>query len=262
MGVDVGEDLYCGPKSLVIAAARVGLDLSLDQVIEDCSIDPQVGTSMLNLKRVAENRGLEVTACLLTVDTLIEQDCPAILWVNNRHFCVVDAPGKAGSEAPLKIYNYRGIPLITPSELEEIWKGEALLISRQMPDHLEEGAFVYFGEILHDFGYVTSGKTYSHEFALRNLGMENVNVLKVTTDCQCIKTEFSSKVIAPGKTASVALSFTPGTEEGYQTASAWIFTNDRESTPHRITIAANTSGKNFFISPRKIDFGVSPSGVR
>lgn len=67
----------------------------------------------------------------------------------------------------------------------------------------------------HDFGYIKEAKgAVSHTFELKNTGDKPLVILQVVTSCGCIRPEFPTKPIKPGKTAKIKVTFNPAGRSG------------------------------------------------
>jgi hypothetical protein len=63
-------------------------------------------------------------------------------------------------------------------------------------------------ETSHDFGQVREDMTLVHDFAVKNTGNENLQILLVDPDCACTVAKYD-KVIPPGGTGKVTLQIQP-----------------------------------------------------
>jgi hypothetical protein len=63
-------------------------------------------------------------------------------------------------------------------------------------------------ETSHDFGQVREDMTLVHDFVVKNLGNENLQILLVDPDCACTVAKYD-KVIPPGETGKITLQIQP-----------------------------------------------------
>ncbi len=89
-------DSDCGPASLKMVLGHYGLNgLTLEEIESAAAIGPE-GTSLLALKKIAEDQGLRSHGIRLSIANLIDVPMPAIAHVHGDHFVVlrsVDALG-------------------------------------------------------------------------------------------------------------------------------------------------------------------------
>ena len=82
------KELDCGPTCLKMLLGWYGIDVPLDQLIDECGTRA-VGCSGADLLRAARLHGLgEVMAFKMDADELMRQDRPAIIHWKFRHWCV------------------------------------------------------------------------------------------------------------------------------------------------------------------------------
>lgn len=106
------KDPWCGPRSLWVAAGRLGYSIDLNELAESCRMT-KAGTTMLDLKNGATVLGLETEGARLTWEDLMRSNAPVVLFVSGDHFCCVDprekSPGNQGDR--LRVYDLPGATL-------------------------------------------------------------------------------------------------------------------------------------------------------
>jgi ABC-type bacteriocin/lantibiotic exporter with double-glycine peptidase domain len=114
----------CGPAALKMILDARGEKVSLQELEKSGKVSG-VGWSMQSLKELAGNYGLRAEGWRLDVAALCKSPFPVILFVENRHFVVVDGVDTAGffyvrdpAIGRMKIYQ---------RALSRIWKGETLV---------------------------------------------------------------------------------------------------------------------------------------
>ncbi len=120
----------CGPAVLKMILDHHKRMAPLHEIEQ--SIKPsEEGSSMLALKVVAESRGLHAEAWKLSLADLAKRTFPVIIFVENRHFVVVDSLSDDGfffvrdpAIGRIKMPQLR---------LTKIWKGETLVLSVDQP---------------------------------------------------------------------------------------------------------------------------------
>ena len=80
----------------------------------------------------------------------------------------------------------------------------------------------------HNFGTVSeSDSVVSHRFVMRNGGDEPFSIVSATPRCRCTKAEFNQRVLQPGDTTSVVVSFFPGNIKGNTIQRVAVVTSSR-----------------------------------
>ena len=114
----------CGPAALKMVLERHGKVISLRELEKSVSAR-EGGWSMKALTEIAEQQGIRATGWMLSVEDLRGRPLPAILFVENRHFVVVDSVDGGGfcfvrdpALGRLKLHR---------KALNKIWTGKALV---------------------------------------------------------------------------------------------------------------------------------------
>lgn len=93
-----GNSVACGPTSLRMLLDHYGIDVPLDQLVEECDLKVE-GCTAADLLRVGRAHGLDMTAWRMDAEELVRQDRPAIVYWRHCHWCVVcgmDDDGRVG----------------------------------------------------------------------------------------------------------------------------------------------------------------------
>lgn len=88
----------CGPTCLRMLLLYYGIDVPLDQLIEECGVGA-AGCTAADVKRVGVLHGLDVDTYSIDLDELVRQDRPAIVWWKYNHFVVFAGRDEAGRVA-------------------------------------------------------------------------------------------------------------------------------------------------------------------
>jgi hypothetical protein len=78
----------------------------------------------------------------------------------------------------------------------------------------------------HDFGRVKQDQKLAKEFLLRNVGTEDLTILRISTSCGCTAAEPEVKVIRPGASTSLKVIFETRRYEGQVERTVAVATND------------------------------------
>ena len=81
------KELDCGPTCLKMLLAYYGIEVELDQLIEECGISV-AGATGADLMRVARLHGLDAQCYSMDAAELVRQDRPAIVSWKHNHWCV------------------------------------------------------------------------------------------------------------------------------------------------------------------------------
>jgi len=87
-----------------------------------------------------------------------------------------------------------------------------------------------------DFGMVKPNEKFTHIFAIKNEGDEELIIERVRSSCGCIKTSISTTRIRPGKSAELKATFDTTGYEGKIKKDIYIKSNDLREDEKRITL--------------------------
>jgi uncharacterized protein DUF1573 len=77
-----------------------------------------------------------------------------------------------------------------------------------------------------DFGRVVAQRTLHRQFSVRNFGSADLDIERVTTTCGCTAALLDHKVVKPGGSAALRVSFETRTYSGKVARSVLIKSND------------------------------------
>lgn len=121
------KDNGCGPAALAMIFSAHNVASSVDSLERELALT-QHGAIMSNLKRVAENHMLRVSAWRLTASHLRHIPLPAVLFLRQGHFVVLDSV-ITGNRAYLRDPAIGRITIST-THLGRLWDGETLLFEK------------------------------------------------------------------------------------------------------------------------------------
>ncbi|MFV0590424.1 MAG: DUF1573 domain-containing protein [Draconibacterium sp.] len=90
-----------------------------------------------------------------------------------------------------------------------------------------------------DFGDMKQGEKRSHTFNLTNNGKSDLLIRRVRSSCGCTAVAPSKKVIAPGETAPIEVTFDSRGKRGRQSKSITVITNDPKNSTTTLRISSN-----------------------
>jgi ABC-type bacteriocin/lantibiotic exporter with double-glycine peptidase domain len=114
----------CGPAALKMILDHYGVNVQLIE-LERKGGRGKKGMDMLSLANLAKLFGLRAKGWKLNIDRVRESCMPAILFVENTHFVVLDS---VRSQTDFFIRDpAKGKMRLSKAKLGRIWRGEALL---------------------------------------------------------------------------------------------------------------------------------------
>lgn len=107
------------------------------------------------------------------------------------------------------------------------------------PEQLANAPVAAFSENSFNFGEMNQGDKKDHVFNLTNEGKSDLIIRNVRSSCGCTAVAPSKKVIAPGETAPIKVTFDSRGKRGRQNKSITVITNDPKNSTSRLTISTN-----------------------
>lgn len=226
------KDVMCGPVSLSVALARLGVNSSSMNVASRCKVTSQ-GVALTDMERVANSiRRIEARARRLSWDEVRRLNGVAVLFVKGNHYLTVDpreAPQDTIGTARVRVYEPQTpAQWWTRAELEKVWTGEALVITKRAArvDEPRDGACIDWNECFVDQGFLRDAPIAHYRFAFRNDGSSDLRIDKVQKTCGCIEHRLSQERLAPGESAVIEVDVDLVRYEGYVHRSVVVQTND------------------------------------
>ena len=250
----VPRESLCGPRSLWVAAMRLGLPIEEREFTTGCPHDEK-GTTFHDLKQIAESRGLVAELRHLNGEDLSQIQSPAILHVSGNHFLCVDPreKGVAQDGGKLRVYDLPKPALWTSlPDLEEIWEGDALVVSRPAETSVPQGPRIHFDNLLVDFAVAET--TASIAYTFRNTGNAPLEVEELKQSCGCTAVRPHERLLEPGGTSQLTVDLALGGTEGPQFQIAQIRTND-PLTPTVPLAVQGVVRNSVQVAPGRVDFG-------
>jgi len=96
--------------------------------------------------------------------------------------------------------------------------------SKLTPDQLAKAPTMDFTTTEFDFGKIKQGASVSHEYSFKNNGKSDLFIRETETTCGCTAVD-NKKVIKPGETSSIKVTFNSTGKSGVQNKSITITTN-------------------------------------
>lgn len=122
------------------------------------------------------------------------------------------------------------------------------------PAAVASGARIFSPEPVYDFGEVDSEKKVQHDFVIRNVGTEQLEIRNVRTSCGCTVAQPEKKSLAPGEETKVPATLSLKGRQGAQTKTITIESNDPENPTYRLEFKG-TAVAAITVEPRMVNFG-------
>ncbi len=106
-------------------------------------------------------------------------------------------------------------------------------------EELANAPVAVFSEEKYDFGELKQGEKKDHTFTLSNDGKSELIIRNVRSSCGCTAVAPAKKVIAPGESAPVKVTFNSRGKRGRQSKSITVITNDPNNPTSRLRISCN-----------------------
>jgi len=107
------------------------------------------------------------------------------------------------------------------------------------PEQLANAPVAKFSESSHDFGNMKQGEKKEHTFMLSNDGKSELIIRNVRSSCGCTAVAPAKKIIAPGESAPVKVTFDSRGKRGRQSKSITVITNDPKSPTNVLRVSCN-----------------------
>lgn len=111
--------------------------------------------------------------------------------------------------------------------------------SHLTPEQLANAPVATFSEKSFDFGEMNQGDKKEHTFNLSNNGKSELIIRNVRSSCGCTAVAPSKKVIAPGESAPIKVTFNSTGKRGRQSKSVTVITNDPKTPTTTLRISSN-----------------------
>lgn len=106
-------------------------------------------------------------------------------------------------------------------------------------EELANAPVARFDESAHDFGEMKQGNKKEHTFMLSNDGKSELVIRNIRSSCGCTAVAPSTKVIAPGESAPIKVTFDSRGKRGRQSKSITVITNDPKTPTTRLRVSSN-----------------------
>jgi len=242
----------CGPQTVQIICELFGVKSTVEELARLAGTD-ETGTTMGGLYEAAQKKSLYPLGKKFTIQKLEELKRPAIAFVKNNHYVVVES----FIDDKLRILDPPNLPYqITPREFTDMWGGYAIVFgaNREVVSS-HSNPFIVFDSAFYHFGKVPQNQRISHSFVFRNLGLQPLEVSIESSSCRCTAALMSGKYVSPGQTGEVEIAFSPNYSNSETSIKETVMlrTNDPRKPRVVLTVAAETY-PTVKVMPRRLNF--------
>jgi hypothetical protein len=111
--------------------------------------------------------------------------------------------------------------------------------SQLTPAQLASAPAAQFNAMDYDFGDMKQGDKKDYTFNLTNSGKSDLHIRNVRSSCGCTAVAPSKKVIAPGETVPIKVTFDSRGKRGRQSKSITVITNDPKNPTSTLRVSCN-----------------------
>jgi hypothetical protein len=104
---------------------------------------------------------------------------------------------------------------------------------------------IEFDELEFDGGEIIEGTLLQHRFHFRNKGKSNLVIESVKASCGCTATEPEKKILAPGESSYITVTFNSAGKMGLQHKTVTVYTNDPKNPTITLHMRCNVVGDPF-----------------
>lgn len=109
------------------------------------------------------------------------------------------------------------------------------------PEQLANAPVAKFNVLTYDFGAMKQGDKKEYTFNLTNDGKSDLQIRNVRSSCGCTAVAPSKKVVSPGETVPIKVTFDSRGKRGRQSKSITVITNDPKNPTSTLRISSNIS---------------------
>jgi hypothetical protein len=113
--------------------------------------------------------------------------------------------------------------------------------SHLTPEQLANAPVAEFNVLNYDFGEMKQGDKKDYTFELTNGGKSDLHIRNVRSSCGCTAVAPSKKVISPGETVPIKVTFDSRGKRGRQSKSVTVITNDPKTPTSTLRVSSNIS---------------------
>lgn len=112
------------------------------------------------------------------------------------------------------------------------------------PAQLANAPVAKFNVLDYDFGDMKQGDKKEYTFSLTNDGKSDLQIRNVRSSCGCTAVAPSKKVVGPGETVPIKVTFDSRGKRGRQSKSITVITNDPKNPTSTLRISSNINAES------------------
>lgn len=116
--------------------------------------------------------------------------------------------------------------------------------SQLTPAQLASAPVAQFNVLDFDFGDMKQGDKKEYTFNLTNSGKSDLQIRNVRSSCGCTAVAPSKKVVAPGETVPIKVTFDSRGKRGRQSKTITVITNDPKNPTSTLRISSNVNAES------------------
>ena len=106
---------------------------------------------------------------------------------------------------------------------------------------LKKAPKITFASKTHDFGTIAQDGVAETKFTFTNAGKDDLHIRSTKANCGCTVSEPSKKVLGPGESSTIAVTFNARGRRGKQQKTVTVFSNDPVNPTQQLTIKARVN---------------------
>jgi len=123
----------------------------------------------------------------------------------------------------------------------------------QQPQRRKDAGHLTADKTVHDFGTVEPRTKIQGKFTLQNDGKETLKIQKVHTSCSCLASKLETKILEPGQSIPLTVTFTTPTTAGRVTKTARI-TTEPPALPSSLVLQVKAQVKRYIeVTPSRLE---------
>ncbi len=130
---------------------------------------------------------------------------------------------------------------------------------------------IFAPETNHHFGDIQEGKLIKYNFVIKNKGDADLKIVKVRASCGCTAATPAKKILPPGDSTNIMITFNSAHRSGLQRKHVYIYSNDTENPQMRLSFTGNVvtselskkmdKGPRIHLSSTQYNFGTVHAGT-
>jgi hypothetical protein len=252
------EEVLCGPRALLVASCLMGRPVEFSEVLKQCHLT-SAGVSIGDLKQAARELGFNAESRIADWSAVAAHRGAAILLLKASHFVTINPaePVPDQFQGRMRIFDPgRSARWTTQSELDEVWKGETIFLSKS-PSAAETVVtpLLDLKTFWHDQGAIpASVEAARYVLAFQNLGQAPLKITVVGTSCGCATSDRQTIEIPPGSEQNFEPKVTLRGKRGYFSEYIAFNSNDPNHREFKVWLCGAATSQEI-LSAKELNLG-------